>query len=146
MRRRLGRMLPFIAATALLGCAQGHPSSEVASVSAQPANPSPIAAAAVQALYAVPHREDGTVMQGSHQGAHWIRWAKPDGSLELLAAHGLFADSGKYVIRGNALCMTWGHIDEGKESCVHLVQVSADEYVTYGTDGSQGSRFRVGPP
>jgi hypothetical protein len=122
----------------------GTPSASLAAV--RPAVPPPMPAADVLALYATPHREEGTVMHGSHEGAHWTKWAKPDGSMELLAGHGLFADTGKFVIRGNMICTTWGHIDDGHENCVHLVQVSSGEYVTYGTDGKEGSRFEIQPP
>jgi hypothetical protein len=108
--------------------------------------PAPIDAAALEALYGAPHREDGTVLHGSHEGAQWTKWAKPDGSMELLAGHGLFADTGKFVIRGNAICTAWGHIDQGRENCVHLAHVGDNEYVTYDDDGSEGSRFKVMPP
>jgi hypothetical protein len=148
MMRWIGCFLPFVATTALLGCAELHPSGPTTAAAdpAVSAQPAPIDPAAVQALYAVPHREEGTVLHGSHQGAQWTKWAKPDGSLELLAGHGLFADTGKFVIRGNMLCSTWGHIDGGHEHCVQLVRVSADEYVTYAEDGTEGSRFQVRPP
>ena len=143
------RFLPLIAFAALLGCAElgtPAPTPEAAATPPSPAKAAPIDAVALHAIYAVSHREDGTVMHGSHEGAEWTKWAKPDGHMELLAGHGMFADSGKYVIRGNAICTAWGHIDGGKEACAHLVRVSPDEYVTYGDDGSEGSRFKVGPP
>jgi hypothetical protein len=149
MKLLASRLLPFVAAGALFGCAEVQTSSQPAAMLAVAAPHPPAAAidaATLQAMYAVPHREDGTVMHGSHEGAQWTKWAKPDGSMELLAGHGLFADSGKYVIRGNLLCTTWGHIDSGHENCVRLVQISTDEYMTYGTDGTEGSRFEVHPP
>ncbi len=144
---RLGApLLAVSAVAALLGCAApqtGGPPTQTTDASTVP---TPIDEASVRALYAVPHREEGTVMHGAHAGAQWTKWTKPDGSVELLAGHGLFADTGKFVIRGNAVCSTWGFIDGGKEQCVHLVRVGPDEYVAYGDDRLEGSRFKVGPP
>ena len=102
-------------------------------------------AAAVRALYAVPHREDGVVLQGSHKGAPWTRWIKQDGTVSLLAGHGLFTDTGKLAIRGNTACWKWASIDDGKESCTRLVRVGANEYVTYDGDGSKGSDVHIVP-
>jgi hypothetical protein len=99
----------------------------------------------VRALYAVPHREDGVVLQGSHKGAPWTRWTKQDGTVSLLAGHGLFTDTGKLAIRGNTACWKWASIDDGKESCTLLVRVGANEYVTYDGDGSKGSDFHIVP-
>lgn len=140
------RLSAIAALALLLGCAQSPVLSTAAIPPPPSSDPTPITAQAVHALYAVPHREDGTVLDGDHKGAQWTKWAKPDGSMELLAGHGMFADSGKYVIRGNMICTKWGFIDGGRESCVHLVRVSVDEYVTYSPDGSEGSRFKIGPP
>jgi hypothetical protein len=143
------RLLAFAAVAALLGCANLQtpappPQAAAAPPAAKPATP--IDAAAVQTIYAVPHREDGIVLHGSHEGAEWTKWTKPDGSVELVAGHGMFADTGKYVIHGNMICTAWGHINGGKQGCERLVRVSPDEYVTYDDDGSEGSRFKVGPP
>jgi hypothetical protein len=146
MMRGAWHALALSAAAALLGCADLQQVVAPAQTTDTATLPAPIDAAAVRALYAAPHREDGTVMHGSHEGAQWTKWTKPDGSLELLAGHGLFADTGRFVIRGNALCSTWGHIDGSKEHCVHLVQIGPDEYVTYGDDREEGSRFKVRPP
>ncbi len=106
----------------------------------------PLGAAEIAALYAAPHREDGVVVGGAHVGAHWTKWTKPDGSMELSAAHGLFADSGTFVLRGNAVCARWEQIDHGRENCMHLVRSGPDEYTTIGPDGQPGSRFKVKPP
>ena len=103
----------------------------------------PLDAQAVAALYRAPHREDGVVLTGAHQGAHWTKWTKPDGSLELSAAHGLFADSGHFVLRGNSVCARWSQIDHGRENCMHLVQDGPGEYTSIGPDGKPGSRFKV---
>jgi hypothetical protein len=146
--RRLGHLLPVAALTALLGCAGPPPAAPppLAPAATRVVLPSPISAVALRAIYAVPHREEGTVLLGAHRGAKWTKWTKPDGGLELLAGHGMFADSGKFVIRGNMICSTWGIIDSGRENCVHLVQVADDEYVSYGADGLEGSRFKIMPP
>lgn len=102
--------------------------------------------AALQALYATPHREDGIVLAGAHAGAHWTKWTKPDGSAELSAAHGLFADSGKYAIRDDRVCWRWSQIDAGKETCMRVMKVGDNEYKTLAPDGSEGSSFRVASP
>ena len=60
----------------------------------------PSGAEALRALYGAPHREDGVVIAGAHAGAQWIKWTKPDGNIELSAAHGMFADTGKYRAEG----------------------------------------------
>jgi len=144
MTKRLGHLIASASTAALLGCANVQPPPIISQLTGPPA-PTPLDDAALRALYSEPHREDGTVMHGSHQGAQWTKWTKPDGGLELLAGHGLFADSGKYEIRGNTICSRWSHIDSGKESCMQVIQVSADEYVTVGSDGKEGSRFHVVP-
>jgi hypothetical protein len=136
------RFLPFVVMSALLGCAELQSAADPPGAAAAP---TPIDAKALQVLYATPHREDGMVLHGSHQGAEWTKWAKPNGHMELLAGHGLFADTGKYTLRGNRICTAWGHIDAGKEGCETLVLVGTDEYVTYGSTGSEGSRFKVRP-
>lgn len=124
------------------GCAGPQRPAGVAAVAHGP----PIDASALQALYAEPHREDGVVLHGEHAGAHWTRWTKPDGSLQLTAAHGLFADTGTFTLRGNALCSRWEHIDTGQENCVHLVRVGPDRYTSYDNAGVEGSTFQVSPP
>ena len=139
MIRRIARLLPVAAVATLIGC-----TDLITPVPPEaPAQPAQLDATAIQAIYALPHREDGTVMHGSHAGASWTKWTKSDGSLELLAGHGMFADTGKFVIRGNAVCSKWGIIDGGKEHCVHLARIGTDEYMTYGEDGVEGSRFKV---
>jgi hypothetical protein len=145
MAPHLRRIIALASVTALLGCAEPKIFT-VVSPPGQPPQPEPLDDAALRALYASPHREDGTVIAGSHQGAQWTKWTKPDGGLELLAGHGLFADSGTYEIRDNMICSKWSHIDGGKESCMRVIQVSSDEYMTLGTDGKQGSRFHIAPP
>ncbi len=170
MRVMVGRLVTFAGLALLIGCESSNsvpspaqtidPSTPLASTAASTtlvitktsntvttsATLSPMCEAALEALYAAPHREDGTVMHGSHQGAQWTKWAKPDGSMELLAGHGLFADTGKFVVRGDMVCTRWGIIDHGKEGCEHVVQVGANEYMTVGTDGVEGSKFKVLPP
>jgi hypothetical protein len=93
-------------------------------------------------MYSAAHREDGVVLKGAHEGAQWTRWLKPDGTMKLSAAHGLFTDTGRFVVEGDQLCSTWDHIDGGKKSCVHVVKTGPEEYVTYGDDGA-GSSFRM---
>jgi hypothetical protein len=147
MRQQLCRLLSAVVAAALLGCAATSPSitPQVSDTSAAPPHAAFLDAAAVRALYAVPHREDGVVLQGSHKGALWTRWTKQDGTVSLLAGHGLFTDTGKLAIRGNTACWKWASIDDGKESCTQLVRVGANEYVTYDGDGSKGSDFHIVP-
>ncbi len=106
----------------------------------------PMGPAEIKALYHAPHRENGVVLSGAHAGAHWTKWTKPDGTMELSAAHGLFADSGKYVVKGDQVCATWSHIDKGKQNCMHLLKDGANDYITVQADGSQGSRFSVTSP
>ena len=132
----------------LAGCAASTPSAPADPPAASPAASlgKPLDAGAVAALYGAPHREDGVVLSGAHQGAHWTKWIRPDGSLELSAAHGLFADSGRFVLRGNVVCARWEQIDHGRENCMHLVQDGPDEYTSIGADGQPGSRFKVEPP
>lgn len=124
-----------------------------AGTSGQPSDPAvaatrggtPVSPSALHALYSQPHREDGVVLSGAHAGAHWIKWTKPDGSLELSAAHGLFADTGHYVLKNDAVCARWSHIDDGHENCMRLVKTGADSYVSLGSDGKPGSSFHVRP-
>ncbi len=126
------------ALVALAGCGATHAdSSSHAQVSGKPVD-----AAALQDMYRTAHREDGVVLQGAHEGAHWTRWLKPDGTMTLSAAHGLFTDTGRFTVEGDQLCSTWTHIDSGKKSCVHVVKTGPDAYVTYGDDGA-GSSFRM---
>jgi hypothetical protein len=139
--------LSAAAVAALLGCVTPSPSiaPQGSGTSAAPPHPAFLDAAAVRALYAVPHREEGVVLHGSHKGAPWTKWIKQDGTVALLAGHGLFTDTGTLAIRGNTACWKWVQIDGGKESCVQLVRVGADEYVTYDGDGSEGSHFHIVP-
>jgi hypothetical protein len=147
MQGGMCRLLSAAALAALLGCATPGPSTAPQGSDAPVAPPRSVFldAAAVRALYAGPHREEGVVLHGSHEGAPWTKWTKRDGTVELLAGHGLFADTGTLAIRGNTACWRWAHIDGGKESCLHLARVGADEYVTYDPDGSEGSHFRIVP-
>jgi hypothetical protein len=144
LMRAIGRVVAFTAVILPLGCALPPPAP--APTAGPPPPPAPMDAEAVRALYAAAHREEGTVMHGAHQGAQWTKWAKPDGSMELLAGHGLFADTGRFAIRGNMICTSWGIIDHGREGCERLVQVGDNEYMTYGMDGVEGSKFKVLPP
>ncbi len=105
----------------------------------------PVGPAELRALYAMPHREDGVVITGPHAGAQWTKWTKPDGSIELSAAHGMFADSGKFVLKDDAVCASWAHIDEGRETCMRLTRTGPDSYTSTTLDGQPGSRFRVRP-
>ena len=105
----------------------------------------PVGVAELQALYAAPHREDGVVLAGAHAGARWIKWTKPDGSIELSAAHGMFADTGKFVLKDDAVCASWAHIDNGRETCMHLFRTGPDSYTSITLDGNPGSRFSVRP-
>jgi hypothetical protein len=145
MRQQSCRLLSAVVAATLLGCATTSPSikPQASDTSAAPPHAAFLDAAAMRALYAVPHREDGMVLQGSHKGAPWTRWTKRDGTVSLLAGHGLFTDTGKLAIRGNTACWKWASIDDGKESCTQLVRVGAHEYVTYNGDGSKGSDFHI---
>jgi curli biogenesis system outer membrane secretion channel CsgG len=151
MIRATGSLWVLAAAAALAGCA-GSPSSSTSAIAADnAASPAkaaaaPVGAEVVRTLYASPHREDGVVLDGAHAGAHFTKWAKPDGSLELSAAHGLFADTGKFIVKGNEVCSSWEHIDNGRQGCVQLMKVGTNEYVTLRPDGSEGTRFRVSPP
>jgi len=134
--------LAVAALTGLLGCAGQPPAPKPATAGAHGA---PMDAQALAALYAAPHRENGVVLGGAHQGTHWVKWTKPDGSLELSAAHGLFADTGHYVLRGNQLCARWTQIDHGRENCMHLIEDGPGQYTSIGADGRPGSRFTVVP-
>jgi hypothetical protein len=147
MRRQLCRLLSAAVTVALVGCATTTASiiPQSSETSARPAHGAFLDAAAVRALYAVPHREDGVVLQGSHKGASWTRWTKQDGTVSLVAGHGLFTDTGRIAVRGNAACWKWASIDEGKESCTQLMRVGADEYVAFDGDGSKGSDFHIVP-
>lgn len=143
----------ILAAIAVLGACAGQPPARTAAFSAAPAASSPAAAhealvdaTLIHTLYSSPHREDGVVLGGAHAGAHWTKWTKPDGTMELTAAHGLFADSGKFIVKGDEICASWEHIDQGRQTCMRLVKEGANEYVTVMPDGSQGSRFRVVSP
>lgn len=127
----------------LAGCAAAPSSPKPRTDPAAAALGPPLTAHAIAALYGEPHREDGVVLTGAHQGAHWTKWTKPDGSLELSAAHGLFADTGHFVLRGNRVCARWSQIDHGHENCMHLVKDGPDEYTSIGSDGRPGSRFKV---
>ena len=145
MTVRIGAALALAAACVVAACATPQraappPAGQQAAQSAVPVDATQLAA-----LYAAPHREDGVVLSGAHAGAHWIKWAKPDGSLELSAAHGLFADSGHFVLKGNQVCAHWSQIDQGHETCMYLVRIGADTYTSYDTMGRPGSRFHVRP-
>ena len=152
MRPNAGSRVALAAAAMLAGCGApgnaGRAPATAGTEAALSAHPAvrDLDRAALQALYATPHREDGTVLAGAHAGAHWTKWTKPDGSAELSAAHGLFADSGKYVIRADRVCWRWSQIDSGRETCMRVMKVGDNEYKTFAPDGSEGSRFRVGPP
>ncbi len=100
----------------------------------------------LQSLYGTAHREDGVVLHGSHVGARWTKWVKPDGSMQLLAGAGLFTDTGRVVVVGDTVCSTWQHIDGGKTSCMRVGRIAVDTYVSYGADQVSGSRFRVSIP
>jgi hypothetical protein len=140
MTIRMGAAFSLTAACIAAACATPQPAARTSGADAAPVDATQLAA-----LYAAPHREDGVVLSGAHAGAHWIKWAKPDGSLELSAAHGLFADSGRFVLKGDQVCAQWSHIDNGRETCMHLVKTGADTYTSYDTGGQAGSRFRVRP-
>lgn len=161
MISRFGSSVALAALAALVGGAAPRPaenasagtvrvSAQPVSVSVQPASlssgPALLGAAELRALYAEAHREDGVVVSGAHVGARWIKWVKPDGSLELSAAHGLFADTGRFTVKSNEVCSQWEHIDDGKEACVHLVKVGPGKYTSYDADGAPGSTFRVSAP
>ena len=124
MTFRSAAALVFAAASLAGGCAAPQRQAATAAQGA------PIGAAELRALYAAPHREDGVVLHGAHAGAHWIKWSKPDGSLELSAGHGLFADTGQYVVRGDTVCARWAHIDKGRENCMYLVKIAPDTYTS----------------
>jgi hypothetical protein len=113
---------------------------------APPANAARIGPDALHALYATSHKEEGVVLQGAHAGAHWTKWTNPNGSMQLEAAHGVFTDTGHYALHGDMICQRWTVIESGKEGCDYLVQVGADEYVSYQADGSEGSRIKMMPP
>jgi hypothetical protein len=138
--------ISFVAVAMLIGCAAPQPSPPAEQAAAAAGQAVALGAADVHALYGSPHQEDGVVLHGAHAGAHWTKWTKPDGTVELTAAHGLFTDKGRFVIRGNEVCYTWQHIDGGRQTCVHLAKVGADEYLSYASDGTEGSRFRVSVP
>lgn len=146
MMSRIGSGLAFAAVAALIGCSASGTSPRADRASSASSRSTPGGAAEVQALYGTAHREDGVVLQGDHAGAHWTKWAAPDGTLRLSAGHGLFTDTGKFVLRGNEICSTWAHIDAGKENCVRPVKIGADEYATYLPDGSENATFRVSAP
>ncbi len=140
MTLRTGAAFVLAAAALAGGCsALQRPAATAA------AHGTPVDAAALRALYAAPHREDGVVLHGDHAGAHWIKWTKPDGSLEISAGHGLFADTGTFVVRGDTVCARWSHIDDGHENCMHLVRTGPDTYTSVDPDGVPGSSFRVRP-
>ncbi len=144
MRYQNGSAIVAVAMVALTGCAAPSPTSSPPGpqAAAAPEQPKAIDAREVEALYDTAHREDGVVLAGAHAGAHWIKWYKPDGKMELSAAHGLFADSGTYAVSGDKVCVAWNHIDDGKRTCMHLIKNGVD-YITLMPDGSEGSRFRV---
>ncbi len=148
MRSKAGFLCALAAVTVLAGCASPGTRGRAPSAqgNAAPARPAVLDKAALLALYATPHREDGTVLAGAHAGAHWTKWTKPDGSAELSAAHGLFADSGRFAIRDNRVCWRWSQIDSGRETCMRVMKVGDNEYKTFAPDGSEGSSFRVAPP
>lgn len=135
-----GRVLAIAAAAALAGCA-GPPAPPAGAAAG-----GPIGATELRALYATAHREDGVVLHGAHAGARWTKWARPDGSLELSAAHGLFADTGRYVLKGDQICSSWSQIDDGRQICMRLRRTGPDTYVSVEANGNEGSRFKVGPP
>lgn len=142
MTFKTGAALVLAVAVMAGGCA--GPQSQGATAEPE-AQGTPLSMAEVRALYAAPHREDGVVLNGAHAGAHWTKWWKPDGSIELSAAHGMFADTGTYAIRGDAVCARWSHIDHGHESCMRIFKSGTDTYTTIDPDGRPGSRFRVRP-
>jgi hypothetical protein len=141
MMRYNGTAIAFAATAALLGCAGPQPAATPQQAAATPLGP-----AEVQALYATPHREDGVVVEGPHAGTHWTKWANPDGTLKLSAAHGLFTDTGSYVVRGNQLCVTWQQIDSGKSTCLHVARIGANEYANVLPNGTETSTFKVSSP
>ena len=136
-------------ALAVWGRPAGTSPPQSVPAAAAPAPPgmpgTPVDAAALRALYAAPHREDGVVIAGAHAGARWIKWTKPDGSIELSAAHGMFADTGKFELKDDAVCASWAHIDNGRETCMRLFRSGPDSYTSITLDGKPGSRFRVRP-
>lgn len=85
------------------------------------------------------------MLRGSHTGAHWTKWTKPDGTLRILAGGGVFTDHGRYDIDGDQLCATWRTIDAGRRICMHVGRDGPGSYVTYDLQGFEGSRFRVSP-
>jgi hypothetical protein len=134
--------LALAGACALAGCSgpASGPGSATASAAGQI---TPMGAEEVFSLYARPHREDGVVIQGDHAGAHWTKWADPNGTLKLTAAHGMFTDTGRFVLKGNEVCFTWQSIDDGKTNCMHVARIGADEYANLTPAGAEMSTFRV---
>jgi hypothetical protein len=132
---------------AMTGCADRTSSSQ-ASASSPPAHGEQAALnpAQLKALYDTPHREDGVVLKGEHEGKHWIKWIGPDGTLRLSAAHGMYTDAGRVRVDGNQVCSTWDHIDKGRTACMRLTEVAPNTYVAVDHDGNQASQFNVTTP
>jgi hypothetical protein len=147
MQLRAAFLLSWMVA-AVAGCTSLAPTPPpvVGGAPSPPPTSARIGPDGLHALYATSHKEEGTVLQGAHVGAHWTKWTNPNGSMQLVAAHGVFTDSGHYVLRGDMICSRWTVIESGKEGCDYLVRVGDDEYVSYQPDGSQGSRIKMMPP
>jgi hypothetical protein len=146
MLANYGFVAVIVGAISLAGCTPPQPpaSSPVASLPPAPTSGHPelLGVTAIQALYSVPHREDGVVLHG-RVGAKWTKWIAPDGSLRLSAGGGMFTDTGRLAIVGNEVCATWTHIDGGKTSCMHLAKVGPNTYVSYDAEGLEGSKFHI---
>jgi hypothetical protein len=152
LRTKLVAHAAVAALIAMAGCSNPSPtvataaSGEKAADTTTRASATPVPPPQLHALYSERHREDGVVLSGDNAGKKWIKWAAPDGSMRLSAAHGLYRDAGHFKIEGDKVCSTWEHIDEGKTACMHLVEVAPDTYVSVDHDGKQSSRFKVTTP
>jgi len=130
---------------AMTGCAD-RASSPQATASSPSAPQGSLGPAQLKALYDTPHREDGVVLRGEHEGKSWTKWIGPDGTVRLSAAHGMFTDTGRVRVDGNQVCSTWEHIDKGRTACMRLTEVAPNTFVAIDHDGNQASRFNVTTP
>jgi hypothetical protein len=98
--------------------------------------PDKLTAAEVKALFVGKHREDGVDISG----IAWSIEAAADGSVTITA--GAYFDSGKLVVRGNAVCVAWLKAWKGAEHCFHYVHHGL-QLASYGPDGLLNSTLTI---
>ncbi|BBK42248.1 hypothetical protein STVA_22680 [Allostella vacuolata] len=87
----------------------------------------------------------GAVFEGNVPNfSSYVSTNRPDGSAEIVFANGR-TDAGRWQVQGDRLCLQWGWINQGRQTCRPVYRLGEREFASVNDDGTMNPKFTKRP-